>query len=148
MRPFFALLALTLLFTLAPDEAQAQQRGGFGIGAQLGDPSGLALKFGSGSLFDLAAGWDLDEYIFIQGHLLLAERPIPGANAPLTYFYGPGAFVGIPDKGDAAVGFSFNFGGAYYTGPIEIFLQITPRLSLVPDTDFDIGGGLGVRYYP
>ncbi len=143
-------LLLPLLFVaalLAPD-AQAQQRGGFGIGGQIGSPTGLALKFGSGSRFDLAAGWDLDDYLFVQAHLLLQERPIPGANAPLTYFYGPGAFSGIPDNGDALLGFSFNVGGAYYTGPIEIFLQATPRLLLVPSTDFDIGVGLGVRYYP
>ena len=140
-------LVVAALFVFAPD-AQAQQRGGFGIGGQIGDPTGLALKFGSGTRFDLAAGWDLDEYLFVQGHLLLAERPIPGANAPLTYYYGPGAFIGIPDNGDALLGASFNIGGAYYTGQIEIFLQATPRLLLVPETDFDIGVALGLRYYP
>jgi hypothetical protein len=29
----------------------------------------------------------------------------------------------------------------------EIYAQITPRISVVPDTEGDVGGGVGLRYY-
>ena len=143
------LLAFAVGLTAAPAHAQ---RGTFGVGGQVGDPTGLALKFTSGaSAFDLAAGWDLDDYLFVQGHLLLRERRLSGTASDLRYFYGPGAFVGISDGGrddDLAAGFSFNVGLSLWADAFEFFGQLTPRLRLVEDTDFDVGGGLGVRYYP
>ena len=143
------LLLLALGLALCAADAHAQQRGSFGIGGQFGDPSGLTLKFGSGSnAFDLAAGWDLDDYLFVQAHLLLRERRFPGSGANLAYFYGPGLFLGVSDRRDETFGFSFNAGIAYYTGPIEIFGQLTPRLALAPGTDFDLGGAIGLRFYP
>lgn len=148
---FSPLLLLAFVLLAAPAQAQ---RGSFGIGGQVGDPTGLTLKFGSGArAFDLAAGWDLDDGFFVQGHLLLRERRFPGAGTDLRYFYGPGLFLGARDRGrgrddDVAFGFSFNAGISYYTGPVEIFGQLTPRLALAPSTDFDLGAGIGVRFYP
>jgi hypothetical protein len=151
MRFPLALSALLLALLLAAPTAQAQ-RGTFGIGGQVGDPTGLALKFTSGaSAFDLAAGWDLDDYFFVQGHLLLRERRLSGTTSDIRYFYGPGAFFGVSDSGrddDLALGFSFNAGLSLWVDAFEFFGQLTPRLQLVEDTDFDLGGGLGVRYYP
>jgi len=148
MRLSLLLLALALL---APD-AHAQRRGSFGIGGQVGDPSGLTLKLGTGPAFDLAAGWDLSgpDRLFVQGHLLLAERALTGS--PVGYFYGPGAFLATRERpgGDdvVAAGLSFNVGLNYYTGPVELFGQLTPRLRLVDETDFDFGGAVGLRFYP
>ncbi|MEM1042012.1 MAG: hypothetical protein AAGI91_05225 [Bacteroidota bacterium] len=142
------MIRLFFLVLLAASAAPAAAQ--FGIGGQVGDPTGLALRFGAGpSAFDLAAGWDLDDdRLFVQGHLLLRERRVPGAAADLRYFYGPGAFLSAADDRDTGVGFSFNAGLGFHTGPIEIFGQLTPRLALAPDTDFDLGGALGLRYYP
>ena len=150
--PFRSLFLLLALGLAAPN-AHAQ-RGTFGIGGQLGDPTGLALKFKSGArAFDLAAGWDLDNYLFVQGHLLLREARLQGSASDFNYFYGPGLFLGVRDgnnnrDSNTAFGVSFNVGLAYYTGQIEIFGQLTPRLRLIDNTDFDFGGGLGIRFYP
>ena len=148
----FALLLLFLLVS-APD-AHAQ-RGSFGIGGQVGDPTGLALKFTSGArAFDLAAGWDLDDYLFVQGHLLLRERRLQGTASDFRYFYGPGLFVAFRETGredrddDVNFGIGFNAGLSYYFDAFEIFGQLTPRLQLIDDTDFDLGGGIGIRFYP
>ena len=140
------LLAAVLALALAPD-AHAQP-GSFGIGGQIGEPTGLTLKFAGRPGFDLAAEWDFEDYVFIQGHLLLGERRFPGARADVRYFYGPGLFVGVRNDNDTAFGASFNAGVNYYTGPIELFGQITPRLRVTPDSDFDIGAALGIRFYP
>lgn len=143
MRSLFLLAAL-----LALTPAPLAQPGAFGIGGQIGSPTGLALKFAGRPALDFAAEWDFNDYLFLQGHLLLAERRFPGAGADVRYFYGPGLFVIAPENGDAAFGFSLNAGVSYYTGPVEIFGQLTPRLRLTPDSDFDLGAAIGLRFYP
>ncbi|HLT47846.1 MAG TPA: hypothetical protein VK002_11505 [Rubricoccaceae bacterium] len=135
---------LSVLF-LAP--TAAAQPGAFGIGGQIGEPTGLTLKFAGRPGVDLAAEWDFDDYFFIQGHVLIAERRFPGASADVRYFYGPGLFIGERND-DTAFGLSFNAGVNYYTGPVEIFGQLTPRLRLTPDSDFDLGAAIGLRFYP
>ncbi len=126
--------------------ALAQERP-LGVGGQVGTPTGVTLRLATGAQrFDLAAGWDLaDADLFVQGHLLLDERPLPGTD--LRWFYGPGLFLGN-EGGEAALGFSFNVGLAYFTGPVEVFGQFTPRLRLLAETDFDLGAAVGLRYYP
>lgn len=96
--------------------------------------------------FDLAAEWDFDDYVFVQAHVLLSERRFPGS--PVGYFYGPGIFIGARNNADTAFGLSFNAAVNYYTGPIEFFGQVTPRLRLTPDSKFDVGAALGIRFYP
>jgi hypothetical protein len=152
MRALLSSAVLLLVLHFSVPDAHAQ-RGTFGIGGQVGDPTGLTLKFGSGARsFDLAAGWDLDDYLYVQGHLLLRERRLPGSTSDLRYFYGPGLFLSVRDTGrnddDVNFGISFNAGLSYYFDAFELFGQLTPRLQLVDDTDFDLGGAIGIRFYP
>lgn len=144
-----AALCAALFFAVTP-LAVAQT----GIGGQIGDPTGITLKFGVGyGAIDLAAGWDLGDHFSAQGHYLLGENRLPTPEADLRFFYGPGAYLKVRnndgnDDGDADAGFSFNVGlGLYPTREIEIFGQITPRLQLIDETDFDFGGAIGLRYY-
>ncbi len=142
---FLALLALAL--------PAAAQPGSFGIGGQIGSPTGLTIKVRTPvSTFDAAAGWHFGENVFVQGHLILVERRLPVQGTSINYFYGPGLFLGArEDAGggtDAVFGFSGNVGVSYYTGQVEFFGQLTPRLRLSPDSDFDLGVALGIRFYP
>lgn len=145
-------LFVLLLFLLATPALA--QRGSLGIGGQVGDPTGVALRFGAApGAFDLAAGWNLsNDSFFAQGHYVMGQRRFGTPPADLRLFYGPGLFVGVNDRDDrdddVTFGISFNAGLSYFTGPIEIFGQLTPRLQLVDETDFDLGGALGLRFYP
>ena len=144
MRPLLLpIFALALL--LAP-EASAQ----FGIGAQLGDPTGVSLKFGAGrGALALAAGWDLGEpsSLSLEGHYFLRERSIPG-DADLALFYGPGVFVQARENQDTGFGVSFGVGlSLYATRDVELYGLVSPRLQLIEETDFDLGGGIGGRIY-
>ncbi|HET6567528.1 MAG TPA: hypothetical protein VFG50_06150 [Rhodothermales bacterium] len=154
---------LTLFFALqgTTQEIQAQPMGyNLGIGGQLGDPSGLSIKYyrsnAGGSLnfraWDLLLAWDLgnDDYdrLFVNLHGEF-ERPL--SDIPLKFFYGPGIFVGIVDfeNRDSRfyAGISGDFGLAYEIDRFDIFGRLTPRLALVPDTNGDLGGGIGVRFW-
>ncbi|QXD14485.1 hypothetical protein GQ464_013735 [Rhodocaloribacter litoris] len=125
--------------------------GSFGLGGQIGEPSGITLKlYRSRSVsYDFLAAWDLDDFFFLNVHLLNA-RPL-GREREFHVFFGPGAFIGILDRprfrdDEVVVGLSGQVGLGLFIERFELFVQLTPRLSLLPATDGDLGGGLGARY--
>ena len=144
-RPLALAALLLALGPLAP-EARAQ----FGIGGQIGDPTGVSLAFGSGSgAVLLAAGWDLgdDSELSLEGHYVLRAQRIQG-EADLALFYGPGVFIRTREDRDPAAGVSFGLGlSLAATRDVEIYGLISPRLQLIDETDFELGGGVGVRLY-
>lgn len=147
-----AALGLVLLIgaACAPQASAQRTPGSIGIGGQLGDPSGVTLKFynGRGPSWDFLAAWDSDDFFFLNVHALY-ERHL-GRRPDLHFFYGPGGFVGFRDRGeedDVEAGISGSFGVGFLIEQFEIYGQLTPRLSVVPDTDGDLGAGLGVRFY-
>ncbi len=129
-----------------------------GIGGQVGDPSGVTLKvyrrsvrdrgvFGSATAFSFLAAWNLDDFFYLNAHAL-HERPIE--DSPLNYYLGPGVVIGIDERPsrDLVLGISGDFGLNFFTHRFEVFLEITPWIKLIPDTDGSLGGGIGLRYYP
>ncbi len=123
-----------------------------GIGAQFGDPTGLSLRINNKAAlsYDILAAWDVDDYFFVNVHGLWEHTLAPAPK--LNYYYGPGIFAGFRDNDrrkdeNGYAGLSGTLGLNCYIQKLEIFGQITPRLVLVPFTDGDIGGGIGVRFY-
>ncbi|WP_412067420.1 hypothetical protein [Rubrivirga sp. IMCC43871] len=134
-----SLLLAAALLVAAPASAQ------LAIGGQIGTPTGLSLKAGSGAgAVILAIGWDLDDSVSAEGHYLLRSRRLQGSDTNLALFYGPGVFVHT--GGRDAFGVSLGVGlEAPLTQEIEIYGLVSPRLQLVEETDFDLGAGLGLR---
>ncbi len=147
-----AAVATALLLGVAVPACAQSPAGSIGLGGQIGDPSGLALKVYQrpGFAYDVLAAWDLDDFFFLNGHALY-EKEIP--DSPLRYYLGPGIVLGFRDdrpardEAEVVVGISGQFGLNFFVEQFEVFLQITPRLHVIPDTDGDIGGGVGLRYY-
>ncbi|MEM1114898.1 MAG: hypothetical protein AAF845_11325 [Bacteroidota bacterium] len=136
-------LSLALLLLVAP-AASAQ----FAIGGQIGDPTGLSLKFGGGpGALLVAVGWDLDGFdrVAAEGHYVLRTRPLQGTRTA-RLFYGPGVFVHAREEAEDDIGVSLGVGLEGDLSPdFELYGLLSPRLQLVDETDFDLGGGLGLR---
>lgn len=155
LRPFpiytfvAAVCACAWLLVTAPSFAQSPA-GQVGIGGQIGDPSGVTIKLYQrpGLTYDMLAAWDLDQFFFLNAHALY-ERPIP--DSPLRYFLGPGVILGFEEgadgENDVVIGISGQFGVNFFVEQFEVFLQLTPRLNVIPNTNGQIGGGIGLRYY-
>jgi hypothetical protein len=148
------LAVLALALTLAtPARAQITiPEEGFGIGFVLGTPTGLSasLPVGERNAFNAALGYDFtgDANLFVQAdYVWIHKNIIPVDVGSVSLYYGPGAFA-IAAR-DAAigirgvVGIDYRFAGA----PVQIFLEVAPGISVLPDTDAHVGAGLGARYY-
>lgn len=128
--------------------------GRLGVGGQIGNPSGVSFKlyretddpldiFLPIGAIELLAAWDLDEFFFFNAHLL-HERPIEAS--PLRYFLGYGLLAGV-DKEDFAIGASLTGGINFFVENFEVYIQVTPRLTVLPSTRGELGGGVGLRFY-
>lgn len=150
-RPLYPLFcgAMILFISLITNPLSAQN---VGIGFQVGDPTAINLQFlnKGGMSVDLLFAYDLDHFFFVNVHGLWYEGI--DQSGKLSFYYGPGAFAGFhndrkrEDYHDGVIGFSGDFGLNYRFPRLDLFLQLTPRLSVLPGTGFDMGGGLGLRF--
>jgi hypothetical protein len=143
---------LILVFLMASMTFVQAQEKGFGIGIVVGEPTGVSGKLwlGGQNALDMAAAWSFkgDGNLLLQAdYVWHSFNLISVSSGKLPLYYGIGGRVILSDDPllgvRVPVGLDYMFSGA----PVDIFLEIVPILDLIPSTDFDIGGGLGVRYW-
>ena len=145
MMRYLPTLALVLV-TAIPASAQNSTTW---LGVELGSPTGLAVYLERPSAADISilAAWDLDDFLFLNAHWMLGEEIT--IEDRLSWFWGPGVFVGIRDNDrsndGAALGASLRGGIQYGWSRLVGYAHLTPRFELIPETDFGMGGGIGLR---
>ncbi|MBL0058693.1 MAG: hypothetical protein IPP35_06220 [Elusimicrobia bacterium] len=148
---------LVLLFGMAGAAWGAGSQPGaprdFGVGAIIGDPTGLTAKYwitGKRAV-DMALAWELsgsDDRVEIHAdHLWHFDLNVDSMQGRLPLYAGLGGR--ILTGHDAQVGVRIPFGICYLFPriPIELFAEITPLLDFTPDSDTSVNGGVGVRFY-
>ncbi len=127
--------------------------GNVGLGFMVGEPTGVSLKVWSGSrtAIDAAAGWSLGEgdWIYVHGDYLWHRYEFDVDEGSLPFYFGIGARVLVHEGHDSRVGIRVPLGLDYLFAnhQWDIFIEVAPVIDLAPDTDFDVSGGLGARYY-
>ena len=143
MKYLVQILVVSVVMSLCATYAQ----GNFGIGIILGEPTGLSAKLytGSSTAFDFAAAWSFKG----DGNLLLQADYVWHSSLAkeLALYYGIGGRV-IFQK-DPLVGARIPIGLDYRfsSAPIDIFVELVPILDLIPSTNFNLGGGIGIRFW-
>jgi hypothetical protein len=123
-------------------------------GVLVGRISGLTIKArlfeeeastfpGPRQSMDVNLSTNFDDYALWSAHVL-TERMLP--DSPLTAYIGPGLTAEIDEK-DVFWGFSGTLGVLFNRGKYEIFLQVMPRLYIMPDLDGKIEAATGLRFY-
>ena len=150
-------VGLALLLWSAPAAARAP--GGFGIGVIGGDPEALvswAWRQGDEWYLQGSAGWDLrDDAVHITVDYVLQPKILdvpdaPGLRFPL--YVGVGARLHVGDGwGDEneGLGVRVPFGMSMMPTdvPIDVFLEIAPAVIVFPQTEGELDGGIGIRFY-
>jgi hypothetical protein len=151
-------IVLGLMMILAkPITAQDH---GFGMGLILGEPTGLSAKAwtSTDNAFDFAVAWSFNNYHHNDNHndgslLLQADyvwhffNAISVSSGKLPIYVGIGARVVLADDPSFGVRIPVGIDYLFADAPIDIFLELVPIMDLSPETDFGIGGGLGIRYW-
>ncbi|MFP4471057.1 MAG: BAPKO_0422 family outer member beta-barrel protein [Bacteroidales bacterium] len=160
------ILTGLLIFLMSTLHAQ-EGREGFGVGVIVGEPTGISIKTWTGNTtaIQAAAAWSFSGYNSFQFHLdylfhnfsLFNSEDMNGA---LPVYIGVGGRLKLaedadPDPGnddvndEAAIGLRVPLGISYIFGeaPLDVFLEVVPILDVVPDTDFDLNGAVGIRVY-
>ncbi len=125
----------------------------FGVGAIVGDPTGLSAKywFTRTRAVDMALAWDLsgsDDRLEIHSdHLWHFDLDVSRMQGRLPLYVGVGGR--LLTGHDARLGVRVPFGICYMFPrvPIELFGEIVPLFDLTPDSDTSVNGGAGVRFY-
>lgn len=142
------LIIATILFTF---NVFSQDRG-FGIGIIVGEPTGLSLKSWTGSktAIDAAAAWSFagEGALHLHADVLVHNFKIFNPNkGRLPVYIGLGGKVVLESDlllgARIPIGINYLFSGA----PFDFFAEIVPTMNLLPSTDFDIGGGIGLRVW-
>ncbi len=143
-----------LLLTLNTQDVQAQtstDKGQVGLGIMVGEPTGLSFKYWMGSKTAIDAGltWSLSGNDAIGVHTdYVWHKWLNVEKGQLALYYGVGASLWLADNNTglgARIPVGLNY--LFQEAPLDLFIEVVPGLGVVPDTDFDVDGGIGVRYY-
>lgn len=133
--------------------AFGQAHGNVGLGIQLGEPSGITGKFwlGSQSAVDATVGWNLitDRIVLQAGYL--HHFPLSVRTGSLAAYVGIGGLMGSwdyePFGQEIYLAARVPLGLEFIYEPVSFYAEVDPLVALIPATDFDIGGGIGFRFY-
>ena len=125
--------------------------GVFELGLILGEPTGISAKlwFDRDTALDGALSWSLrdnDDKLHIHADFLWHDYGLIHSSAVLPVYYGIGGRIILADNAHLGarvpIGISWLLGGA----PLDLFIELAGILDIVPDLDFDLNGGIGIRY--
>jgi hypothetical protein len=149
-RPLISVFALVA----ALSTAAAAETSTFGAGIIIGEPTGIGIKLHltSGNALAFGVAWSLDEEneLHVQGDYLYHNYDlIDVEEGEMPLYFGVGGRIKINEDADDNVGIRFPVGLDYIFAnyPFDIFLELVPILDLAPDTDFDLNGALGGRFW-
>lgn len=119
-----------------------------GIGIVVGEPTGLTFK---ADKLVIGIGWSFTstndridatiDWWLINDHLF----------EMFDWYLGAGAKIGLKlnqDNDTFNIGLRIPIGIQWWASKeLEIFVEISPGILLIPETKFDAGAGIGLRYY-
>jgi len=138
-----------------PASAQEQATKHVGLGFIVGEPTGIDLKMflNNTNALEFAAAWSLsgDNDFRLQGDYLFHKYGLIDLKSQDDFplFFGIGLRMILKENVDDVVGIRFPVGLDYIFAnyPFDIFAEIVPILDIAPDSDFDLEGAIGARFW-
>jgi hypothetical protein len=145
------MIALFLAVYGIPGFAAIRQ-GEIGLGIVLGEPSGAVGQFfmTNNSLLDVTVAWSFREELnFMTAVDYQIYNNIGDAPREWSWYYGAGGYFAFPKHHDGILGVRVPLGIAYSFphSKVDAWVEVDPGLRLIPDTDADLMGGIGVTFW-
>jgi hypothetical protein len=152
-RSILAIVCVAMV-ALAGTPASASEKN-VGLGFILGEPTGVDVKFwlANQHALEFGAAWSLsgNNELHIQGDYLFHKFDVFDLKSSddLPLYFGVGGRMIFRDNIDDTFGVRFPVGLTYIFAnyPFDIFGEIVPILDVAPDTDFDLEGAIGARFW-
>jgi len=158
MKKVAIIIMLALSISMAHAKGPVKGGGNFGIGLIAGEPTGISWKLWTGreKAWDGALAWSfIDEgylrlhadYLWHDYQLIEVER------GQLPVYFGIGGTLWSGQRAHYEKRFNLGVRGVvgmeyiFPEAPVDIFLELAPTLGLVPETGFDVQGGIGLRFF-
>lgn len=158
-------LILFVLCINASFEYIIAQRGSFGLGVSLGEPTGINAKLWTSKTraFDFGFGWSVGgdrvgtyegdfnggSRIHIHLDYLIHVFDLIGSNDKYPFYYGIGMHYNTGSGYINSIAVRFVCGVAYMPtdSPFDFFAEFVPALQLISKSEFAIDSSIGMRYY-
>lgn len=147
-----SLLLLSPLILKAAPVGGAAKAGEIGVGVQLGVPIGVSAKYwiDNKMAVQTAIGtWSSDFTMTadLVWHDLTALRPASGGGDYPGFYLGGGLYGSGDDDDEFGVRLLAGLNYFFPNNPFEIYAELAPTLIIEDDTEGDLTGGMGMRYY-
>jgi hypothetical protein len=150
----YFIICIILFFSLslckAQDTLTIAPTPRFEIGVLLGEPTGISAKFWHGTISatDIGAAWSFSENGLFEMYFDFMIHPLNfhafGVNGNFPAYVGVGLAARVGDNW--FFGARVPIGVEYiFNAPFTVFGEVVPQWQLVPDNQFVIGGGVGIR---
>ncbi len=141
---------ITFFLLLSFGELYAQ--GQFGLGIVVGEPTGVSAKYWTNgtNAFDFGAAWSFkgDGNVLLQAdYVWHTFNLIPVQEGRLPFYFGIGGRVIFSHNPLIGARIPIGLDYIFASAPVDIFAEIVPILDLAPETNFNVGGGIGVRFW-
>lgn len=144
---------MSILMLMLCSSIYGGQGGDFGLGIIIGEPTGICFKYfvSQDRAWAGAAAWSLSgdekaahlhaDYLFHVSELASWD----GGRSP--FYAGVGARILFRDETTVGVRIPVGVSWVFDEAPFDAFLEIAPMMDVAPDTDFDVAGGVGARFW-
>jgi hypothetical protein len=142
MKSRFICVLITGAVILASRPAAGAEIAG---GLVLGVPTALSLRINKFPVLAFGWGWaHYHNYMYVNCDYWIIDRPLPDAGR-LDWFLGIGGSVGGGHEGFLGCRVPIGLKGILERR-FELFGELAPGISLVPEVGLFINGGIGLRY--
>lgn len=153
---FFKRIGFAVLLAASTKVYAAHE---FGLGIVVGSPTGITAKYmlSKTKAIDAAISvFDGGDFYLHGSWLMIGDRLFNISRFPVQWYFGVGArFISDDDHHDGEHGDHVHLGGRFPLGlrmsfndpRIELFSEVSFAMDVAPETDFDLGLGVGARYY-
>ena len=146
--------ALAIIIVMLATPVLAAEYKTFGIGVIAGEPTGITGKYmlNDSSGIDAGVGWKTSgdsEFHIYADYLFHIHDLIKVKKGALPVYVGGGLRWVDRENRDNKFGIRVPVGLEYLFDNVSLgaFAELVPVLNLTPDTDFDLEGGIGIRFY-